>query len=73
VTIGTHIAIDKEIVEKDKVKGQRVVVGSDLRAEKDQARVTVPFRNIAQDLVVGTVFFQNVKDILNWTRLSVRW
>ena len=48
--------VDVEVVELRELTNQRVGVGRDVLAEQRQRRIAVAARDIAEHLIVGSVF-----------------
>ena len=65
VSVGADLAVDVEVVEQHELAGQGVVVGRDGLGEEAKVRVAVAFGHVAEDLVVGAVFLDDVDDILD--------
>src|ERR1019366_1225549 len=65
LAVGGDIAVDVEIVEQDEFARQFVQVGGDVFPEEDQRGVAVALFHVAQHLVVGAVFLDDVDDVLN--------
>src|SRR5665648_249 len=65
VSIGTHFSIHVKVIEQNKLFGDCMKVWSCIFTEKNQSRIAVSFRNVAQNLIVSPVFFNNIKDILD--------
>src|SRR5215469_11620309 len=65
VAVGTNIPIDEEIVVEDKIPRQSVMVRSIGFSKQNQAGVPVPLGYIAEHLIIGAIFFQDVEDVLN--------
>src|SRR5262249_62352966 len=56
------LCVDEEVVEENELSGQRVGVGRHLFAEQAEIGITVSLLLIPQDLVVGAVFTNDIKD-----------
>lgn len=54
-----------EIVEQHEFLRQRMMVRRYGRTEHSKGILAVPFRNIPQDLVVGTELFEDEEDMRN--------
>src|SRR2546426_610311 len=67
VAVGADFTLDVKVVEQHKVARQLVVVGGDALVEQAKARVAVAFGQVAEDLVVGAVLFDDVNAILDRT------
>ena len=61
-----------EVVERDVFFGQRVMIGRDVAAIHDELRIVVALGEIAKDLVVGAVLFDDEEDVLDAERGEVR-
>src|SRR5262249_46280205 len=66
VTVGADLAFDIEIVEQDKLAGNTVEIGSSFLREEAKRRVSVTFRHVAQHLVVGAVFLDDIETVFDW-------
>ena len=58
-------ARDVGVVEERELPGELAVVGHHPLAEAAQLRVAVADRQVAEDLVVGAVLFDDVDDVLD--------
>jgi len=58
------------VVQQDKLPGDPVLVGRELFAEDAEAGVTVAFGHVAENLVVGAVFLDDVDDVLEHAGLA---
>ena len=63
MAVVADLGVDVEVVEQDELAGERVGVGRDLLAEEAEARIAVAFRHVAEDLIVGAVFLDDVEDV----------
>ena len=71
VAVGAEDAAAVEVVEQHELFGQLVVVGRDLAAEDAQVGSPSPCFDVAEDLIVGAVLFDDVEDVLEDGRLAV--
>src|SRR5262252_1265761 len=65
VAVGTNVSVDEEIVVEDKIARQSVMVRSLGFSEQNQARVPVSLSHVAEHLIVGAIFFQDIENVLN--------
>ena len=72
VAIGAHLTIGVEIVEQHKFAGERVGVGRDLFRKDTQPRITFALEHVAENLVVGPIFPDDVDHIFNRRRIADR-
>ncbi len=63
--IGVHI----EVIQKHEFICQLVKIGSDVFAEKRQRFISISFGHVAQNLIVGSILFDDVDDVLNGRRM----
>ena len=70
VAIGADFTLDVKVVEQHKVARQPVVVGSDALVEQAKARVAIAFGQVAEDLIVGAIFLDDVNAILDRSGLT---
>src|SRR5438270_12165243 len=66
VPVRTYLGTDEESVENSKPLGQRVMIGRYSAWEKDERRVSVGLRQIAEHLIVCAVFLDDVNHMLEW-------
>lgn len=59
------LAGDKEIIERDEVAGQGVVIRAQILGEESEMRVAVANLKVAEYLIVGPVFLDDVDDVTN--------
>src|SRR5215469_16936326 len=71
VAVGTNVSVDEKIVVEDKIPRQSVMVRSIGFSKQNQARVPVPLWYIAEHLIVGAIFFQDVENVLNGSSFRV--
>src|ERR1035438_1569243 len=62
---GPVLAVGVEIIEQDEFARQFVEVGGGVFPEEDQRRVAVALSHVAQHLVVGAVFLNDVDDVFD--------
>src|SRR4051794_28036712 len=53
-----------EVVKKDELPGQGVVVGGNLLAKQQQVRIAVALLDVAKDLIVGAILLDDVHHVL---------
>jgi hypothetical protein len=64
VSLRTDLGIHEEAIEQAEAPGQRVVVRSNGDVgEIEEARVAIAFLQVAQDLIVGAILFDDVDDV----------
>ncbi len=63
--LGRYFAVAIEVVQQDELPGQAMGVGRDFFREDAQVRIAVAFLHVAEDLVVGAVFANDVDAILD--------
>ena len=66
VAVAGNFAAIVEVVEHAKLLGQRVLVRSDVRAIHGDGRVAVADAEIAEDLIVGAVFLDDVNHVADF-------
>ncbi len=64
VPVGGDHAVAVEVVEQHELLGQRMQVGRRLAPEDAELRIAVPPADVAKDLVVGAVLFDDVDNML---------
>ena len=65
VAVGRHHAVAVVVVQQDKLLGQGVVVGRDPPTVVAELRVAVALGKVAEDLVVGAIFLDDIDDVLD--------
>src|SRR3954453_10439234 len=65
MAIGRYVTIAVKVVKQDKLFGQLVVIGSDVTPEHHEGRVAVTPREVAKNLVVSPVLFDDIKNMFN--------
>ena len=70
VAIGAEDASAVGVIEQHEIAHELVLIGRDALAEDAERRIAVAGRDVAEDLVVGAVFFDHVDDVLDATRLA---
>ena len=65
VTICTHLGIHIKMVEQNEFLGKFVLIGGDIPAKQQQGAITIAARQICQYLVVGTIFFDDIKNVFD--------
>ena len=63
--VGGDFALDIKVIEQHELAGQGVMVRRDRVGEEAQVRVAVAFLDVAEDLVVGAVLFDDVEYVLD--------
>src|SRR5262249_28266821 len=69
--IGAEDATAIEVIEQRKLPHEGMVVGRYAFAEHHQAGVAVAFLQVAEDLVIGAVFLDDIDNVLDDRRLTV--
>ncbi len=64
MAIGGDHAVAIKVVQKNELLGQRVQVGGRLASEDAKLRVAVALADVAENLIVGAVFLDDVDDVL---------
>ena len=64
MAVGAEDAGAIRIVEQHKIPDQLMLVGRDLLAKCAERRRAVALREIAQNLIVGAVFLDDIHDVL---------
>ena len=54
-----------DVVEQDKIHCELALVWGHILAEQDKLRLSVPTRQVAKQLVIGAILFDDVDDMLN--------
>ena len=70
MAVGADFGVHVEIVQQDELAGELVQVGRDALGEEAQLRVAVALRQVAEDLVVGAVFLDDVDAVFDRARLG---
>ena len=70
VAVGAYLAVNIEIVQEHELPGQRVVIRGNALGKNAQPRLAVALRNIAENLVVGAVFLDDVDAVFDRARLA---
>src|SRR5581483_11623656 len=65
VAVTGNVATVVEIIEDAELSRQSMLVGSDVFAVHDEGRVAVGVGQVAEDLIVGAAFFDDVDDMMN--------
>src|SRR5215831_7278677 len=65
VAVLRDFAVAVEVVEDDRLSRELVRVGRHVFAEQDQVGVAIAFAKIAEDLIVGAVFADDVKHVFD--------
>jgi len=63
MAVGADLAVDVEVVQKNEVAGEGVVIRRDRFRKEAKVRLAVPFPDIAEDLVVGAVLLNDLHDV----------
>ena len=66
--IGTHFSIYIKIVQQHKVFDNFVLVGCNMLSKKQEGCIPVATLYITQDLIIGPVFFDDVKNMFDGRR-----
>src|ERR1700737_2057793 len=66
VAVTGHVAAIIEIVEDAELTGEFVLVGSDILAVHGQRAIAVASAEIAEDLIVSTILFNNVNHVMDF-------
>src|SRR5579863_1929619 len=72
VPVAGNFAAVVKVVDHAKLPRQLVLVGRDRLAVHRQRRVAVALANVAEDLVVGAVLFNDVDDVANGIRAVMK-
>ena len=64
VAVGAQDAAAIGVVQQRKIADELVLVGRDAFAENAQIRVAVAGRHVAENLVVSSVFLDDINDVL---------
>ncbi len=64
VAVGAHFGVHEEAVEQPEPVGERVMVHRDGSREEHEARIPVALRVVAEHLIVGAVFLDDVDHVL---------
>ena len=70
MAVGPEDAGTVGIVQQHELAGQLVLVRRDPFAKDAQLRIAIPLRHVAQHLIVGAVFFDDVDDVPDQARLA---
>ena len=70
VAVGADFALDVEVVEEDELPGEGMMVRRDALGEQAERRVAVPLRHVAEDLIVGPVFLDDIDHVGDGTGSS---
>ena len=70
VAVGADLTLDVKVVEEHELSGQSVVVRRDGLGEQADVGFAVAFFHVAEYLVVGAVFLDDVDDILDRRRVA---
>ena len=71
VAVGRKHARTIEVVEQDKLLRQGMLVRCDRARKQHQRRVAVALGHVAENLVIGSVFLDDVDDMLDRRRLAM--
>ncbi|MEX1103542.1 MAG: hypothetical protein WED87_04785, partial [Dehalococcoidia bacterium] len=71
MAVGAQDAAAIEVVEERELLGQGVLVRRDFAPEEAELRLAVPLLDVAEELVVRAVFFDDVNDVLEDGALAV--
>src|ERR1017187_148476 len=67
VAVDAYFAVAVEVVEDDILACKSMLVGRDLLAEDGDLGIAVRFFQVAELLIVGAIFFDDVDDVLDWS------
>ena len=70
VAISAHLTIDIKVVEHNELIDERMMVRGDVLSEDAESRIAVPFGHVTEQLIVGSVFFDDVDAMLDRTRIA---
>src|ERR1700730_14879645 len=65
MVILAHLAITKEVVQQNESLGQRVMVGRDFASENSEPWIAIAARFVAQHLIVGPIFLDDVQHMVD--------
>ena len=65
MTVHTDLGIAVQIVEKEKLLGQAVLVGCHRTSENGESRIAVALWQVPKNLIVGAVLLDDVNDMLD--------
>ena len=70
VAVGTDFAVDVEIVQEHELPGQGVMIGRDALRKDAKVRIAVALADVAEYLVVGPVFLDDIDAMLDRAGLA---
>ena len=70
--VAAHHARAARVVQENKFTRKFVLIGRHFFAENAEARVAVSFLDVAEDLIVRAIFFDDVNDVLDEAGLAER-
>ena len=70
VAVGADFAVNIEIVQEHELPGQGVMIGRDPLGKNAKRRIAVALADIAEDLVVGPVFLDDIDAMLDRAGLA---
>ena len=65
VAVGADFAFDIEVIEQDEVAGEFVMIRRDAFGEETEFGIAVALRQVAEDLVVGAVFLDDIEAVFD--------
>ena len=65
MTVYTHLGITVQIVEKEKLFGQAVLVGRHRTSENGESRIAVALWQVPKNLIVSAVLLDDINDMLD--------
>ena len=66
VAVARNVAAVVEIVEDAELASELVLVGGDVLAVHGEAWIAVGFGKIAEDLIVGAIFLEDVNNVMDF-------
>ena len=63
--IGANLSADIKIVKQHKIAGKCVVIGCNFFRKQTKRGIAVAFRHIAQNLIVGSIFLDDIENVLD--------
>jgi hypothetical protein len=64
VSVRTHFGVHEKPIEDSEPFGERVMIRRNRAAEIDERRIAVGLREIAEELIVRPILFDDVDDVL---------
>ena len=69
MSIGADFCIYKEAIEDSKTFSQCMMIGRDRPREEHKRRISIGLREIAKQLIVCSIFLDDVDHMLEWREL----